>query len=269
MTHPFPGGTSVSHLSVYDWPTTDGAGLVGGGTPHLHTASDEGYVVLAGSGSVQTLGPDGYAEHPLVPGTLLWFQPGVVHRLVNDGDLEILVVMSNAGLPEAGDAVMTFPADVLADVERYRAAAALPVPGVDPRGVPGGSSSAGAGRSDGDAVRADRPTDDEVAAAARARRDLAVEGFTVLRDRVLADGPEGPMGELYDAAARLVQDKVPGWQERWDSTVRQTTARTADALVALAAGSAPHLRTAETASVEARPAPLRYGMCGRLRTWPL
>ena len=287
MTHPFPGGTSVSHLSVYDWPTTDGAGLVGGGTPHLHTASDEGYVVLAGSGSVQTLGPDGYAEHPLVPGTLLWFQPGVVHRLVNDGDLEILVVMSNAGLPEAGDAVMTFPADVLADVERYRAAAALPAPGVDPRGVPGGSSSAGAGRSDGDAgvgrsdgdagagrsdgdaVRADRPTDDEVAAAARARRDLAVEGFTVLRDRVLADGPEDPMGELYDAAARLVQDKVPGWQERWDSTVRQSTARTADALVALAAGSAPHLRTAETASVEARPAPLRYGMCGRLRTWPL
>lgn len=244
MTHPFPGGTSVSHLSVYDWPTTDGAGLVGGGTPHLHTASDEGYVVLAGSGSVQTLGPDGYAEHPLVAGTLLWFQPGVVHRLVNDGDLEILVVMSNAGLPEAGDAVMTFPADVLADAERYRAAATLPA-------VHDGSD---------DPVLAD---------AARARRDLAVAGFGVLRDRVLAEGPEVPMGELYDAAARLVQDKVPGWQERWDSTVRQTTARTAGALEALADGSAPHLRTAETASVQARPAPLRYGMCGRLRTWPL
>ena len=265
MTHPFPGGTSVSHLTVYDWPTTDGAGLVGGGTPHLHTASDEGYVVLAGSGAVQTLGPDGYAEHPLVPGTLLWFQPGVVHRLVNDGDLEILVVMSNAGLPEAGDAIMTFPADVLADTERYRAAAALPtsVPG------PGGVGSAGAGSGGGDPVQLDRPADDEVAAAARSRRDLAVAGFGVLRDRVLAEGPEVPMGELYDAAARLVQDKVPGWQERWDSTVRQTTTRTADALVALAAGSAPHLRTAETASVQARPAPLRYGMCGRLRTWPL
>lgn len=284
MTHPFPGGTSVSHLSVYDWPTTDGAGLVGGGTPHLHTASDEGYVVLAGSGSVQTLGPDGYAEHPLVPGTLLWFQPGVVHRLVNDGDLEILVVMSNAGLPEAGDAVMTFPADVLADADRYRAAATLPTlptdahahapgpgPGPGPADAsgPGGAGSAGAGRSGGDAVPPDRPADGEVAAAALARRDLAVEGFAVLRDRVLAEGPEVPMGELYDAAARLVQDKVPGWQERWDSTVRQTTAQTADALVALAAGSAPHLRAAQTASVQARPAPLRYGMCGRLRTWPL
>lgn len=245
MTHPFPGGTSVSRLSVYDWPTTDGAGLVGGGTPHLHTASDEGYVVLSGAGSVQTLGPDGYAEHPLVAGTLLWFQPGVVHRLVNDGDLEILVVMSNAGLPEAGDAVMTFPADVLADPERYAAAAALPT----------------AASTTGD--------DPVIAAAARARRDLAVEGFGVLRDRVRSEGPDVPMGELYDAAARLVQTTVPGWQERWDATVRAATDRTADALLALAAGTAPHLREAAIASTRARPGPLRYGMCGRLRTWPL
>lgn len=250
MTHPFPGGTSVSRLSVYDWPTTDGAGLVGGGTPHLHTASDEGYVVLSGAGSVQTLGPDGYAEHPLVAGTLLWFQPGVVHRLVNDGDLEILVVMSNAGLPEAGDAVMTFPADVLADPERYAAAATLP---------PAATLPASAATGD----------DPVVAAAARARRDLAVEGFGVLRDRVVADGPDVPMGELYAAAATLVRSKVPGWQERWDSTVRAATERTADALVALAAGTAPHLGEAATASAQARPGPLRYGMCGRLRTWAL
>lgn len=257
MTRPFPGGTSVSHLTVYEWPTTDGAGLVGGGTPHLHTASDEGYVVLSGSGSVQTLGPDGYAEHPLAVGTLLWFQPGVVHRLVNDGDLEILVVMSNAGLPEAGDAVMTFPADVLADAEGYRAAATLP------SGGPAEPALADTGIADTGI------TNTALADAARARRDLAVEGFGVLRDRVLAEGPEHPMGELYDAAARLVQDKAPGWQDRWDSTVRDSTARTADALVALAAGTAPHLRTAQVASVEARPGPPRYGMCGRLRTWPL
>lgn len=262
MTHPFPGGTSVSRLSVYDWPTTDGAGLVGGGTPHLHTASDEGYVVLSGAGSVQTLGPDGYAEHPLVAGALLWFQPGVVHRLVNDGDLEILVVMSNAGLPEAGDAVMTFPADVLADPERYAAAAALPAAATLPAvASPDASSAPEPERATGD--------DPAVAAAARARRDLAVEGFAVLRDRVLAEGPAVPMGELYDAAALLVREKVPGWQERWDATVRAATDRTAAALVALAAGTAPHLREAAVASAQARPDPLRYGMCGRLRTWPL
>lgn len=280
MTHPFPGGTSVSHLTVYDWPTTDGAGLVGGGTPHLHTASDEGYVVLSGSGSVQTLGPEGYAEHPLVAGTLLWFQPGVVHRLVNDGDLEILVVMSNAGLPEAGDAIMTFPADVLADAERYRAAAALPETRAlstgevrPPRPAAVGSSYL-SGPAAADSERSSpglTPGHEGVEvleAAARARRDLAVRGFGVLRDRVLAEGPDVPMSELYDAAALLVREKVPGWQARWDSTVRQTTDQTAEALLALAGGTAPHLRTARTTSTAPRPG-LRHGMCGRLRTWPL
>lgn len=269
MTHPFPGGTSVSRLSVYDWPTTDGAGLVGGGTPHLHTASDEGYVVLSGAGSVQTLGPDGYAEHPLVAGTLLWFQPGVVHRLVNDGDLEILVVMSNAGLPEAGDAIMTFPADVLADPERYAAAAALPAaatPDASSASEPERATGATATRPPASGATGDDPA---VAAAARARRDLAVEGFGVLRDRVLAEGPDVPMGELYDAAALLVREKVPGWQARWDTTVRQTTDQTAEALLALAAGNAPHLRTARTTAADPRPGPLRHGMCGHLRTWPL
>lgn len=237
--HPFPGGTSISRLRVYDWPTTDGAGRVGGGTPHLHTASDEGYVVLAGSGAVQTLGPEGYAEHRLWEGTVLWFQPGVVHRLVNDGDLEILVIMSNAGLPEAGDAIMTFPAEVLADVARYREAAALPAAGAD---------------------------DAALAAAARARRDLAVEGFGALRDRVLAEGPGVPMQELYDAAARLVRDRIPGWRATWERTVAAAAGTTDRALTDLAAGVAPHLGAAQVSSTLADPG-LRYGMCGRLTTW--
>src|SRR5690606_17589794 len=120
----FPGGTAVSRVRVYDWPTADGAW---GGSPHLHTTSTEGYVVLAGSGTLETLSGDGYGEHPLTPGTVLWFTPGTVHRLVNTGrDLELLVVMSNAGLPEAGDAVLTFPAEILADPTAYAKAAALP-----------------------------------------------------------------------------------------------------------------------------------------------
>lgn len=102
----FPGGTAVSHLTVYDWPTADG---LAGGSPHLHTASGEGYVVVGGKGRLQTLSGAGVGEHPLSPGTVLWFTPGTVHRLVNDGGLEIVVVMQNAGLPEAGDAVFTFP----------------------------------------------------------------------------------------------------------------------------------------------------------------
>ncbi|GAB3172862.1 hypothetical protein GCM10027059_42920 [Myceligenerans halotolerans] len=51
----FPGGTSVSHLRVYDWPTPDAPG--GSGTPHFHTTSTEAYVALAGRGRVETLGP--------------------------------------------------------------------------------------------------------------------------------------------------------------------------------------------------------------------
>lgn len=238
--HPFPGGTSVSRLRVYDWPTSDGAGLVGGGTPHLHTASDEGYVVIGGAGAVQTLGPEGYAEHRLGEGAMVWFQPGVVHRLVNDGDLEILVVMSNAGLPEEGDAIMTFPAHVLADVGRYGAAAALPcVDGAD---------------------------DGAVAVAARSRRDLAVDGFTALRERVQAEGPAVPMQELYDAAARIVRERVPRWRATWEASVVPTARATNYALADLAKGAGPHLNRARISATVADPG-LRYGMCGHLTTW--
>ena len=83
-------------------------------------------MVLRGAGRLQTLGSHGYQETPLRPGDCLWFTPGTVHRLVNDdGQLQILVVMQNAGLPEAGDCVLTFPPDVLADPARYQAAATL------------------------------------------------------------------------------------------------------------------------------------------------
>jgi mannose-6-phosphate isomerase-like protein (cupin superfamily) len=122
----FPGGTAVSIVSVYDWPTADGQA---GGSPHLHTASTEGYVVTRGSGAVETLSSDGYRRHDLERGTVLWFTPGTVHRLVNgSGDLELVVVMQNAGIPEAGDAVFTFPEAVLADPDAYRAAASAPPP---------------------------------------------------------------------------------------------------------------------------------------------
>ncbi|MFC7757365.1 hypothetical protein ACFQY4_04275 [Catellatospora bangladeshensis] len=68
----FPGATAVSALRVYGWPAADGRR---GGSPHLHTASAEGYVVTAGTGALETLSGDGYAEHPLAPGTVLWFTP--------------------------------------------------------------------------------------------------------------------------------------------------------------------------------------------------
>ena len=107
---PFPGAIAATHLRVYDTEAPDG---LAGGTPHLHTACTEAYWVVAGTGAVQTLTAGGYEEVPLEPGAFVWFTPGTIHRLVNGGDLEILVLMQNAGLPEAGDMVITFPADVL------------------------------------------------------------------------------------------------------------------------------------------------------------
>lgn len=237
----FPGGTSVSRLRVYDWPAPDGAGLAGSGTPHLHTASAEGYVVIGGAGCVQTLSSEGYAEHELRPGAVVWFSPGVVHRLVNDGGLDILVVMSNAGLPEAGDAVLTFPPDVLADPDRYAEAAALPP------------------------QRPDAPDDDTVAAAARARRDLALQGYAALRAGVEAHGPRA-LADLHAAAARLVRHRVLEWTGIVRSGVEATTASTVAALAALADGDGTHLGHGAVVATGTRPAPRRYGMCGRLET---
>ena len=98
---PFPGAIAATHLRVYDTEAPDG---LAGGTPHLHTVSGEAYLVVSGRGRLQTVDAAGFAEHPLAAGALVWFDPGVIHRVVNDGDLEVRVIMQNAGLPEAGDA---------------------------------------------------------------------------------------------------------------------------------------------------------------------
>lgn len=224
----FPGGVALSDLEVYDWEAEDGCR---GGSPHLHTASSEGYVVIGGTGAVQTLSVAGFAEHPLAPGDVLWFTPGIVHRLINDGDLRLLVVMSNAGLPEAGDAVLTFPSHVLDDPDAYAAAATLP---------------------DG-AERAE---------AARARRDLALRGFAALRD----GGPDA-VSELHRQAVKLVQPKLAGWQRLWRSTVLAETERTARRLALLASGDERALADAQVSRVASTSTERVHGMCGMLRTW--
>jgi len=232
----FPGGTSVSRLSVYDWPTPDG---VRGGSPHLHTVSAEGYVVLSGSGSLETLSAAGHEEHELTAGRVLWFSPGTVHRLVNTGgDLDIVVVMQNAGLPESGDAVFTFPPAVLADPERYRKAATLPA-------------------TDDDAALAD---------AARRRRDLAIEGYLPLREQI-RNGDKSALTDLHNAAAALVRDRIGLWHEQWRQRPLAQAVTTGEQLNALGDGEASHLAEA---AVHIAPGPVpRYGMCGHLSTWQL
>ncbi|MFJ4623425.1 cupin domain-containing protein [Streptomyces sp. NPDC088812] len=232
-THPgLPGGVGLSRLCVYDWPAADG---LRGGTPHLHLACSEGYVVTGGRGAVQTLTSSGYEVTPLTPGTVAWFTPGTVHRLVNEGDLRITVLMQNGGLPEAGDAVLTLPPQYLTDPETYAAATAVP--------------------ADGPEAERERLT--------RARRDLALEGYRALRE---ADGPEA-LTAFHRAAAALVRPRLTEWRERWLRGARAAAEATGDQLDRLAAGDVSHLAAALVGSEQ----PVeqgRFGMCGRLDVYP-
>ncbi|SIO84347.1 cupin domain-containing protein [Nocardiopsis sp. JB363] len=225
---PFPGGTAVSHLWVYDWLAEDG---VSGGSPHLHTASAEGYVVIRGRGTLETLSGAGHQKTTLRQGTLLWFTPGTVHRLINNsGDLELLVVMQNAGLPESGDAVLTYPREFLADSDAYREATAVASP-----------------------------------EEARQRRDLAVQGYLELREQVRREGPSA-LTDLHRSAVDLVRDKAVGWHHHVQRGVVQQAESAQGHLDALSRGDGDHL---SEAAVFTAAEGSRTGMCGDLRVWDL
>ena len=233
---PFPGAIAATHLRVYDTEAPDG---LAGGTPHLHTACTEAYWVVAGTGAVQTLTTSGYEEVTLEPGAFVWFTPGTIHRLINAGDLEILVLMQNAGLPEAGDMVITFPPEVLATPESYAAAAVLP-----------------------EAERTTTGTGD----AARARRDLAVPSFNELR-RATESGDPRPLRTFHEVAARLVQPQIVEWTGRWRDGPLQEVERTGDLLRALAEGDPDHLAEASVHHLDPPAAERKMGCCGTLGTF--
>jgi mannose-6-phosphate isomerase-like protein (cupin superfamily) len=234
---PFPGSTGVTVLDVYDWAGPDG---LPGGSAHVHLASTEGYVVQSGSGRLQTLSSGGYAETALNPGDCLWFTPGTIHRLVNDGSLRLLVVMQNAGLPEHGDAVLTFPPEFLADATTYTQASTLPV---------------GAGGED-------------LAQAARKRAALAIEGYLRLREGVRDKGASA-LDEFYQAALALRGGLVEDWRERWQAGALSTAQKTAQQLWGVALGDVAHLQSdAGLWRIENPPGERAYGMCGRLTTYP-
>ncbi|MFJ8980472.1 cupin [Streptomyces sp. NPDC102282] len=230
LDRPLPGGIGLSHLSAYDWEAADG---VCGGSPHLHLVCTEAYVVTGGRGAVQTLSSDGYRDTPLETGSLAWFEPGTVHRMVQGEDLRITVLMQNSGLPEAGDAVFTFPPEYLTDPEKYATAAALP-------------SLAGPEAED----------------AARRRRDLAVEGYLPLREALVAGDAE-PLRAFQRAAAALVRPRVPGWRKLWRAGALAAAERTGAQLDLLEKGDAEDYLSSSTMHVAE---PTRHGglgMCGR------
>jgi mannose-6-phosphate isomerase-like protein (cupin superfamily) len=230
----FPGAIGVSHLRVYDSVAPDG---LSGGTPHVHSVCTEAYAVLAGRGAVQTLGPEGFREIPLEAGAFVWFTPGTIHRLVNaDGLLEILVVMQNAGLPEAGDMVITFAPEVLDDPVAYADAHTLPA---------GEQTTTGSGE------------------AARRRRAAAVDGFLRLRAAVEREGRPA-LDRFYAQVARLLAPRAQQWQELFERGPRAAVEATGRQLQALKRAEAPHLAEASVYRLPPPPRERRMGCCGTL-----
>lgn len=230
----FPAAVGLTWLKVYDSVAPDGTS---GGSPHVHLASAEAYITVAGDGEVETFGQEGFQTFPLRPGGVVWFEPGIIHRLVNtSGDLEIFVVMQNAGLPEAGDAVLTFPDNVLADSEAYRSAAGLAGESIEAR-----------------------------LEEATARRDLAVEGFTALLDGDNATR-QARYQRFLERAVALRQDAVPEWRELWERRPLMEAQRTGTRLDEIAAGAIDALTQARVASYLPDAEPV-VGMCGSLGTY--
>lgn len=239
FTAALPGGVSLTHLRVYN---TEGPDGLRGGSPHLHFACTEAYFVVAGEGAVQTLGQSGFREVPLKAGYVVWFTPGLIHRLVNhDGKLEIYVVMENAGLPEQGDSLLTFPARYLKDERLY-----LDVASLSPSGAVYANSEEAAGR----------------------RRDLAVQGFLALRQAFESNGA-APLHEFYEQAVRLMKPKTPEWRQIWQSGPASTIHRTESYLDALTGGSANYLSGGAVFEmpVDVERENRKLGFCGTLRTY--
>lgn len=228
----FPGGTSLSHLDIYRDAAPDG---VCGGSPHMHLVSTEAYVVISGHGALQTLDTDGFRETPLSAGDVVWFTPGTIHRAVNREDLKVIVLMSNAGLPEAGDAVMTFPAELLSQPSTYLEAASL-------------------GPEEGRAERA------------ATRRDLAVTGFETLRDAVLA-GDRGALESFYMAAGAVVRDRAPNWADLIRERPLAQAERSLAHAESITRGDLTHLSDARVQQATPSAGERGFGMCGRLRTY--
>ncbi|GAA1285153.1 cupin domain-containing protein [Pseudonocardia aurantiaca] len=225
----FPGAVGITALRVYPWDAADG---LCGGSPHMHLCCSEGYVVVGGAGRVQTLTTTGFTETPLRPGDVVWFTPGTIHRAVNDGDLHVVALMQNSGLPESGDAVMTLPPEHLTDREAYQRAISLAGP--------------------------DGPSPER----ARARRDLAIEGFAELRKHSEA-GDGAALEAFFAAAAALVRPQLARWREVWAQGAAAVSRRTGEQIGALAAGDHSHLREATVARIE-EPVAATLGMCGYL-----
>ncbi len=233
MPHPLrmPAATLITRLKVYDSVAPDGQR---GGTPHMHFLCTEMYFVLNGSGAVEIIDHNGFARVDLLPHAALVFSAGTIHRLINPhGDLEILVIMQNSGLPERGDNVVCFAPEHLQDDAAFAAA-----------------------------MRAQTP------AEAVQRRDRGVEGFLRLKALFAANIEEGraALHAFYAAAHARTAHLHAQWREVVAAGAQAEVQATLARLDALAAADTSYLAQAQHQLTHAAPYQT-LGFCGHLNRY--
>ena len=226
----FPGATEFSLVSLYNDLETSCCG----GTPHLHTACTEAYIGMSGAGRVEFLSTQGHGQYPIAPGQVVCFSPGVIHRGIPDSkETEVLVLMQNAGLPEAGDAVLTLPSRYWDHPDEHPSVMSL----------------------EADTVAAKQDL-------VRRRRALALEGFGELLRMFDAEGPPG-LNAFYEYARAVVAPRLEVMQGLVERTAARELETTLASLASMRSGSIRHLHDGRVAHTNHGSA--RFGMCGILR----
>ncbi len=170
-----PGGIGLSRIKVYEQPGPDG--VIGGGA-HFHSVSAESYYIISGQGKLELLSYQGFEVLDLEPNKLIYFQPGVIHRVCNPNkNLVILSIMQNGGVAERTDLFLTFPMEIISDARAYQ--------------------------------RAMHSRDMNEAIA---RRDLSITGYRILRDAMENEPARGRelLEQLYRRAQELMKAKFSG-----------------------------------------------------------
>lgn len=225
-----PGGILMSRLRVYDSVAPDGQR---GGTPHVHLLCTEMYFVLAGNGAVEMIDAGGVKYADLSTGSALVFTPGTIHRLLNpNGDLDILVLMANSGLPERGDNVVTFPETWLQIDATYT-----------------------------EAMRVASLED------AAIRRDRGVAGFVALKQAFAEGGDAGrtALERFYALAEARTRTRRDGWRAMVEAGPGAAVETTLAALAALDRGDTGYLT--QTSQALVTPGETALGFCGHLNRY--
>ena len=221
----------MSHVEIYRTESVDGQR---GGTPHLHLACDEMYFGLSGQGSVELITWDGFTRVPISPGTAMVFTPGTIHRAINPaGDLEILVMMQNKGLPERGDVAICFPEKILGSPQAYT-----------------------------DAMKVDSE------ATAHKRRDLGVAGFLELKEMFARSLDEGrhALERFYRIAIERTCEHYTAWAQIVEQGPAAQVRRTHQILERLAEHSTESLQEGQFVHVGAGPQS-SFGFCGHVHSY--